>query len=217
MPVLGFGGMPPPQQVSSRVTVGSVPFMLTCSVFVGFLFSPSFFQFFDDVAGFKKGWGMAVTAQPTGGVEVTTVKRGSPADVAGILVGDFIVQIDRADAADKPDTQVVGMLKGAGKKCVIAVRRSLTTVIVPKNSGTLGLTVRSDFDIDRLVVDTVAKKSVCGSSGMVSAGALLWAIDGVVLGPDDHQVLLDHVRAGNQAGRPIILDFMPMLQRNAGK
>merc|ERR1711935_1184970 len=108
-------------------------------------------------------------------------------------------------------------LKGAGKKVAISVRRSLSTVIVPKNSGALGLTLRSDFDTNKLVVDAVAKKTACSSSGMVSAGALLWAIDGVVLGSDDHQVVVDHVNAGNKAGRPIILDFMPMLQRKAGK
>lgn len=88
----------------------------------------------------RGGWGMAVKALPNGGVSVTTVKRGSPAAVAGVKVDDFLMQIDRADVANKPNTQVVGMLKGAGKTCVVAVRRSLSTVVTPRGGGSLGLT-----------------------------------------------------------------------------
>lgn len=58
-------------------------------------------------------------------------------------------------------------------------------------------------------MDAVSKKGVCG--GKVTAGSILWAIDGRVLSAEDHQVVADHVIAGNAAGRAITLDFMPLL------
>ena len=92
----------------------------------------------------------------------------------------------------------------------------MTTVTVPSESGVLGLSLRSDYDMNRLVIGNIAKTSPIVESGVftganVQIGSLLWSVDGHVLAASDADIVSEHVLAAKEAGRPITLDFMPML------
>lgn len=58
------------------------------------------------------GVGLSVRRDGHGGTEVCGVRRGSPADRAGIEVGDRLRAVDGTALGDRPVTEVVSLLRG---------------------------------------------------------------------------------------------------------
>ena len=77
----------------------------------------------DDLAGAFFGIGATVSADPDGaGVIITKPHRGSPAEKAGILVGDRIVAVDGVDATTWSVTEAVLKIRGErGKPVVLTI------------------------------------------------------------------------------------------------
>ncbi|MFJ4688326.1 S41 family peptidase [Streptomyces sp. NPDC088789] len=72
-----------------------------------------FAEFEEALDGAYTGVGLSARRERDGRIEVTEVSTGSPADGAGIRVGDRIVSIDGKRVAGLPVTEVVALLRGA--------------------------------------------------------------------------------------------------------
>lgn len=83
-------------------------------------------DFMDNSANAYVGIGVTVQATEDGsGLMVVAVQSGSPADEAGMLVGDVIVQVDGETAQDKTVNEISAMIKGEeGTAVDVTVMRS---------------------------------------------------------------------------------------------
>jgi len=76
--------------------------------------------------------GIALTGDPAIGVYVPYVEAGSPADVAGVRVGDVIERVDgRAFGAFGPGSVLQDLRSKAGHSVILTVRRGSTTADLP--------------------------------------------------------------------------------------
>lgn len=94
-----------------------------------YLSSEEYSQGFSTLEGFV---GIGVGLQQTeSGVQITEVLRFSAAEEAGLQIGDVIVEIDGADAAEMTHTEVAERLRGAeGTAVRLTVRRQGRSVTV---------------------------------------------------------------------------------------
>ena len=83
-------------------------------------------DFMDNSANAYVGIGVTVQATEDGsGLMVVAVQSGSPADEAGMLTGDVIVQVDGESAQDKTVSEISAMIKGEeGTAVDVTVMRS---------------------------------------------------------------------------------------------
>ena len=96
------------------------------------VFTPDEVEAFDEEnTGNYSGIGIQIT-QLNDAVTVTAVFRGTPADQAGILVGDVIVGVEREDASDWNTQQVSERVRGPeGSNVQVSVRREGSGQSIP--------------------------------------------------------------------------------------
>ncbi|MEO8470282.1 MAG: M50 family metallopeptidase [Chloroflexota bacterium] len=103
--------------------------------------------------------GIALTGDPAIGIYVPYVEPGSPAEAAGIQVGDVIERVDgQAFGAFGPSSLLAELHDSAGKTVVLAVRRSdavvditatlRTATDVKDGKGALGIGQQNTFPLE---------------------------------------------------------------------
>jgi len=112
--------------------------------------------------------GIALTGDPAIGVYVPYVDPGSPAEVAGIKVGDVIERVDgRAYGAFGPGSVLEELHDSAGKTVMLTIRRGdeaveLTATLrtpdqVAEGKGALGIGVQRTVTATGLIIDGVGQ------------------------------------------------------------
>lgn len=80
--------------------------------------------FSETIKGTYEGIGCAIAKYSTGEIKVIEVFPSSPAEKAGLLVGDKIIKVDNEDYIDKESTDISNYIKNSGKdKIVLTVER----------------------------------------------------------------------------------------------
>lgn len=80
--------------------------------------------FSETIKGTYEGIGCAIAKYSTGEIKVIEVFPSSPAEKAGLLVGDKIIKVDNEDYTDKESTDISNYIKNSGKdKIVLTVER----------------------------------------------------------------------------------------------
>lgn len=101
--------------------------------------------FNETIKGSYEGIGCAIAKYSTGEIKVIEVFPSSPAEKAGLLVGDKIIKVDNEDYIDKTSVDISNYIKNSGKdKIVLTVERenkeiditiNLSKVEIPYVSG----------------------------------------------------------------------------------
>ncbi|MEU1334409.1 S41 family peptidase [Streptomyces sp. NPDC005865] len=92
----------------------------------GSVYSPGEFQEFEKaLGGGYTGVGLWARRAADGRIEVSRVRRGGPADRAGLREGDRLRSVDGEHVTGRPVTEVLGLLRGdrAGTPVVLGVQR----------------------------------------------------------------------------------------------
>lgn len=80
--------------------------------------------FSETIKGSYEGIGCSIAKYNTGEIKVIEVFPSSPAEKAGLLVGDKIIKVDNEDYTDKESTDISNYIKNSGKdKIVLTVER----------------------------------------------------------------------------------------------
>lgn len=80
--------------------------------------------FSETIKGSYEGIGCAIAKYSTGEIKVIEVFPSSPAEKAGLLVGDKIIKVDNEDYTDKESTDISNYIKNSGKdKIILTVER----------------------------------------------------------------------------------------------
>lgn len=80
--------------------------------------------FNETIKGSYEGIGCSIAKYDTGEIKVIEVFPSSPAEKAGLLVGDKIIKVDNEDYTDKESTDISNYIKNSGKdKIVLTVER----------------------------------------------------------------------------------------------
>lgn len=80
--------------------------------------------FSETIKGSYEGIGCAIAKYSAGEIKVIEVFPSSPAEKAGLLVGDKIIKVDNEDYTDKESTDISNYIKNSGKdKIVLTVER----------------------------------------------------------------------------------------------
>lgn len=80
--------------------------------------------FSETIKGSYEGIGCAIAKYNTGEIKVIEVFPSSPAEKAGLLVGDKIIKVDNEDYIDKTSVDISNYIKNSGKdKIVLTVER----------------------------------------------------------------------------------------------
>lgn len=80
--------------------------------------------FSETIKGSYEGIGCTIAKYNTGEIKVIEVFPSSPAEKAGLLVGDKIIKVDNEDYTDKESTDISNYIKNSGKdKIVLTVER----------------------------------------------------------------------------------------------
>lgn len=80
--------------------------------------------FSETIKGSYEGIGCAIAKYSTGEIKVIEVFPSSPAEKAGLLVGDKIIKVDNEDYIDKESTDISNYIKNSGKdKIILTVER----------------------------------------------------------------------------------------------
>ena len=80
--------------------------------------------FSETIKGSYEGIGCAIAKYNTGEIKVIEVFPSSPAEKAGLLVGDKIIKVDNEDYTDKESTDISNYIKNSGKdKIILTVER----------------------------------------------------------------------------------------------
>lgn len=80
--------------------------------------------FNETIKGSYEGIGCSIAKYDTGEIKVIEVFPSSPAEKAGLLVGDKIIKVDNEDYADKTSTDISYYIKNSGKdKVILTVER----------------------------------------------------------------------------------------------
>lgn len=80
--------------------------------------------FSETIKGSYEGIGCTIAKYSTGEIKVIEVFPSSPAEKAGLLVGDKIIKVDNEDYTDKESTDISNYIKNSGKdKIVLTVER----------------------------------------------------------------------------------------------
>ncbi len=112
------------------------------------------------------------------GVMVGTVVEGSPAQAAGLKVGDVITAIDGTNVASATDVQRIIREKVEGETAAIALVRGGAPMTV---EATVGLKEMQEFDIGLLGdIGDLKEKAFFISSGMEGGNMVFETIDGNV-------------------------------------
>lgn len=128
------------------------------------VYSPGEYEEFEEALdGQYTGVGLWARARD-GRIEVTRVGGGSPADRAGIRVGDRLRSVDGADVDGRPVTEVVALLRGDSTDAPAGTRVRLG---LERDSRTWTETVRRA----RLSRESVAVRELAGQVTVVTVGA----------------------------------------------
>lgn len=80
--------------------------------------------FSETIKGSYEGIGCTIAKYNTGEIKVIEVFPSSPAEKAGLLVGDKIIKVDNEDYTDKESTDISNYIKNSGKdKIILTVER----------------------------------------------------------------------------------------------
>ena len=80
--------------------------------------------FSETIKGSYEGIGCAIAKYNTGEIKVIEVFPSSPAEKAGLLVGDKIIKVDNEDYIDKTSVDISNYIKNSGKdKIILTVER----------------------------------------------------------------------------------------------
>ena len=80
--------------------------------------------FSETIKGSYEGIGCAIAKYSAGEIKVIEVFPSSPAEKAGLLVGDKIIKVDNEDYTDKESTDISNYIKNSGKdKIILTVER----------------------------------------------------------------------------------------------
>lgn len=80
--------------------------------------------FSETIKGSYEGIGCAIAKYSTGEIKVIEVFPSSPAEKAGLLVGDKIIKVDNEDYIDKTSVDISNYIKNSGKdKIILTVER----------------------------------------------------------------------------------------------
>ena len=80
--------------------------------------------FNETIKGSYEGIGCAIAKYSTGEIKVIEVFPSSPAEKAGLLVGDKIIKVDNEDYTDKTSVDISNYIKNSGKdKIILTVER----------------------------------------------------------------------------------------------
>ena len=80
--------------------------------------------FSETIKGSYEGIGCAIAKYSTGEIKVIEVFPSSPAEKAGLLVGDKIIKVDNEDYIDKKSVDISNYIKNSGKdKIILTVER----------------------------------------------------------------------------------------------
>jgi membrane-associated protease RseP (regulator of RpoE activity) len=126
------------------------------------------------------------------GVLVGTVVEGSPAQAAGLKVGDVITAIDGTNVASATDVQRIIREKVEGETAAIALVRGGAPMTV---EATVGLKEMQEFDIGLLGdIGDLKEKAFFISSGMEGGNMVFETIDGdVTVDLEDQMENLENV------------------------
>ncbi|MGP3923701.1 S41 family peptidase [Streptomyces sp. 8N616] len=109
------------------------------------------------------GVGLWVRCRPGGRIEVAGVQPGSPADRAGITVGDRLRTIDGEPITGRPVTEVVSLLRGAGEAQPYGGRAAAAGTPVALGLERAGRSWDETLRRTRLAIETVtAERSADG-------------------------------------------------------
>ena len=90
------------------------------------------------------GVGANVYENDDGQFEITYITEGSPAEAAGLLVGDVIVRVDGQGVDDMTLDEVVALVRGEeGTPVTLSVLRGDQTLELPMKRGSIRLTIVS--------------------------------------------------------------------------
>jgi len=86
---------------------------------------PRFSAFTNDLSGEIQGIGVVITKRESDGlIEVSTVLQGTPAERAGVRVGDLFLTVDGEDVSDVSTTELAARVRGPqGTTVTITMRR----------------------------------------------------------------------------------------------
>lgn len=120
------------------------------------------------------------------GVMVGTVVEGSPAQAAGLKVGDVITAIDGSTVASSSDVQRIIREKEEGETAAIALVRGGAPMTV---EATVGVKEMQEFDIGLLGdIGDLKKKAFFISSGMEGGNMVFETMDGEIKVDLDEQM-----------------------------
>ncbi|TXS55404.1 S41 family peptidase [Streptomyces sp. t39] len=123
--------------------------------------SKEYEEFENALDGEYTGVGLGARRTRDGGVEVSRVQPGGPADRAGIRPGDRLRTVDGQEVVRRPVTEVVGLLRGdVGSRVTVGLERDgrqRTADLVRARLTTQSVTVRRLDDAVVIKVDAFTK------------------------------------------------------------
>src|SRR5690606_20281536 len=110
----------------------------------------------ESMSGAYEGIGATVRLnETTGGLELVSIMPGSPAEIAGLLPGDTIDQVNGEDVTEQGQNEIIALVRGpAGTAVQLGVRR-------PGSPGVLNI----DVTRDEIKLDSVTWELLEGDIG----------------------------------------------------
>jgi carboxyl-terminal processing protease len=153
-------------------------------------------EFQEALDGRYTGVGLEARRERNGRIEVTKVRAGSPAAVAGIRKGDRLRSVDGGTVDGRPVTEVVSLLRGDAQDAAAG-----TTVTLGLQRGTRAWT--ETLRRARLSTDSVTVRKLPDGVTVIRIAAFTKGVGDVVRtavrqAPDDSGIILD--LRGNSGG-----------------
>ncbi|MBQ7566080.1 MAG: S41 family peptidase [Oscillospiraceae bacterium] len=126
----------------------------------------------EEISNSYSGVGANVYENDDGKYEITFVTEGSPAEAAGLLVGDVIVRVDGQSVDGMTLEEVVAQVRGEeGTTVTLTVLRGDQTLELPVKRGSIRLTIVSgdmlDGGIGYILIDNFEEDSYSQFSGVL--------------------------------------------------
>ncbi|MEM6528436.1 MAG: S41 family peptidase [Chloroflexota bacterium] len=128
------------------VVEGAIAGMLeaTGDQYTGYMFSEVYSLLDEDISGEIQGIGVVIRTNPDNGlIEVANVMRDTPAQEAGVQVGDFFIEVDGEDVIGYTQLELAGVVRGP--------RGSLVDIVFLRDEEEVELSIERD----RIPIPTV--------------------------------------------------------------
>lgn len=124
--------------------------------YTGYMFSEVYSLLDEDISGEIQGIGVVIrTIEDTGAIEVANVMRDTPAQRAGVQVGDIFLEVDGEDVIGLTQLELAGMVRGP--------RGSTVNILFLRGEETVEL----DIERDRIPIPTVEHTILDGDIGFI--------------------------------------------------